>query len=146
MSTPVHPIFLVQETADPSEVRAVDAGLDAYNSAQPRLRDVRSVHVIAKLTSDRVIGGAIGRTWGSCCELLQLWVHEAHRGQGFGTELMHRLETEAEVRGCSLVYLTTYSFQAPTFYDQLGYTVALETTGYTGGITMFCMQKRLRQQ
>ena len=59
----------------------VDAGLDAHNHAAASLDDVRPLAAIASLPSGEVIGGAVGRTWGGCCELLQLWVHPGHRGR-----------------------------------------------------------------
>lgn len=68
-----------------------------------------------------IIAGFNGHTWGACCELTHLWVHERHRGQGLGKALLHSAETEALARGCVQVVLTTHSFQAPLFYERLGY-------------------------
>lgn len=51
---------------------AVDAGLEAHNRAAAPLDDVQPLAAIASLPSGEVIGGAVGRTWGGCCELLQL--------------------------------------------------------------------------
>ena len=53
-----------------------------------------------------VIAGFNGYTWGGCCELSHVWVDERYRGQG---------------RGCAQVVLATHSFQAPGFYERMGY-------------------------
>ena len=90
-----------------------------------------------------VLGRSWGRSWGRCCELQQLWVDRAHRGRRIGSDLMQRFETAATLRGCDLVYLDTFSFQAPTFYAKRGYRVVLETRGYSGGIVKFTMHKAL---
>lgn len=71
--------------------------------------------------SGKVIAGFNGHTWGRCCELSHLWVDERYRGQGLGTALLRSAEAEALARGCLRVVLTTHSFQAPGFYERLGY-------------------------
>lgn len=136
-------LYTVHQDAPAADAKAVDSGLDEYNLAEPELRHVRALQVIVKSEEGEVLGGAIGRTWGRCCELLQLWVHESQRGRGVGAQLMRHFESEARARGCNLVYLTTFTFQAPGFYSRLGYDVVHETKGYTGGITWHAMHKRL---
>jgi GNAT superfamily N-acetyltransferase len=127
------------------DLAVVDAGLDHFNASQPELRNVRPLCVFARDASGQITGGAVGRTWGQCCELQQLWVAEDARGQGVGAELMIGFEEQALLRGCSLIYLDTFSFQARPFYERLGYGVVLQTTGFTGGIVKYTMQKKLER-
>lgn len=68
-----------------------------------------------------VIAGFDGHTWGGCCELSHVWVHEQYRGQGLGALLLRSAESEAVARGCVQVVLATHSFQAPGFYERMGY-------------------------
>ncbi|MEP6621062.1 MAG: GNAT family N-acetyltransferase [bacterium] len=68
-----------------------------------------------------IIAGYSGHTWGGCCELSNVWVHEQHRGRGFGADLVRSAEGEARARGCSQLVLATHSFQAPGFYERMGY-------------------------
>lgn len=68
-----------------------------------------------------VIAGFNGHTWGGCCELANVWVHEQHRGRGLGSLLLRSAEAEAVARGCVRIVLRTHSFQAPGFYERLGY-------------------------
>lgn len=68
-----------------------------------------------------VIAGFNGHTWGGCCELANVWVHESCRGLGLGALLLRAAETEAIARGCARIVLATHSFQAPGFYERLGY-------------------------
>lgn len=68
-----------------------------------------------------VIAGFDGHTWGGCCELSHVWVHEQYRGQGLGALLLRSAEAEAVARGCVQVVLATHSFQAPGFYERMGY-------------------------
>lgn len=135
--------FSVTEHPEDPGVQAVDAGLGAHNGGVQELAQVRALSVIARAADGSVCGGAVGRTWGACCELQQLWVSEPLRGRGMGTELVQRFEAEARTRGCRLVYLTTFSFQAPDFYQRCGYRVVRETRGYPAGIVRHDLEKEL---
>jgi len=68
-----------------------------------------------------VVAGFNGHTWGGCCELSHVWVDERYRGQGLGAVLLRSAEAEATARGCEQVVLATHSFQAPGFYERMGY-------------------------
>ena len=68
-----------------------------------------------------IIAGFSGHTWGGCCYLSHVWVHEQHRGKGLGKTLLRVAEAEAQHRGCVQMVLLTHSFQTPGFYEQLGF-------------------------
>lgn len=123
-------------------LRAVDAGLDAHNyAAAPCLADVRPLASYATDANGTVLGGAVGRTWGVCCELLELWVDQTQRGQGLGSALLDAFEVDARQRACQVFYLTTLSFQAPAFYAKRGYRVLAQIDGYPQGIVKYLMHK-----
>jgi len=134
--------FQVFDEPPESVVAAIDAGLDAYNQAAAPLGDVRPLAATAALPTGEIVGGALGRTWGACCELLQLWVHEGHRREGTATRLLAEFERRGAARGCNIFYLTTLSFQAPGFYRKRGYEVLAEISGYPEGIVKYLMHKR----
>ena len=52
-----------------------------------------------------------------------LWVDEQYRGQGLGSILLGEVEREAMEKGCHLVHLDTFDFQAKEFYEKNGYSV-----------------------
>ena len=120
----------------------VDDGLGASNDAAAPLHQVRRLAAFVRDDQGRVIGGAVGRTWGACCELQQLWVEPALRRQGLGAQLVRAFEARAAERGCTTFYLETFSFQAPALYRRLGYDAASEIAGFAPGITKFLMVKR----
>jgi ribosomal protein S18 acetylase RimI-like enzyme len=49
------------------------------------------------------------------------WVSERARSQGLGTRLLEEFEAEAKSRGCTRVFVTSFTFQAPGFYERHGY-------------------------
>jgi ribosomal protein S18 acetylase RimI-like enzyme len=135
---------LIFSTTDaPSEemLFAVDAGLEQHNFAVAPLAEVRQLAAFAREDSGQVVGGATGRTWGKCCELLQLWVATELRSQGVGSRLLQDFEAHARARGCNIFYLTTLSYQAPAFYQRHGYSVLAQIAGYPNGIVKFLMHR-----
>ena len=124
--------------------RVVDVGLGEANEAAAPLHQVHALSAFARLPSGPVVGGAIGRTWGRCCELQQLWVQPGYRRRGWGGRLVRAFEQRAEARGCVTFYLETYSFQAPGLYRSLGYEVAHEISGYAPGIVKYTMVRQVR--
>ncbi len=135
--------FEVADGAADSDLQTVDRGLHAFNVGAARLDDVRPVVVVVKVDGADLVGGTVGRTWGECCELQQIWVAEGYRGRGLGRELMSRFEEAAAARGCTVVFLETFSFQAPEFYARLGYATAWELSGFPEGISKLLLQKSL---
>jgi GNAT superfamily N-acetyltransferase len=128
----------------PDEVAGwVDAQLDDFNAVHAPLQDVQPFCCEARLNDGTLVGGVIARRWGECAEVQQLFVDEAHRRHGLGRQLMQAVEQHACAHGCRLIYLDTFSFQAPAFYRALGYEVAAEFGGFTQGIRKFVMRKRL---
>ena len=92
-----------------------------FNTAATGYFDGRLLAGSVRDDAGEVIAGFNGHTWGGCCEIAHVWVHENHRGQGLGIALVHAAEAEALHRGCRQVILMTHSFQAPEFYERLGY-------------------------
>ena len=128
----------------PGDVDArVDGGLGEANRAAAPLDEVRPIACAARVAGGAIVGGVIGRTWGACCEVQQLWVHPVHRRRGIGTRLMRELHRRAEARGCRTFYLETLSFQAPRLYRALGYETRLEIGGFGHGITKHFMVREL---
>jgi ribosomal protein S18 acetylase RimI-like enzyme len=69
-------------------------------------------------------------------------VHDDLRGQGIGRDLMARAEQRAIALGCHSAWLDTFSFQAPRFYQKLGYEV-FGVLDYPPKHKRFFLQKRL---
>ncbi|HQR22657.1 MAG TPA: GNAT family N-acetyltransferase [Burkholderiaceae bacterium] len=133
--------FSTTDTPPEDKLSTVDAGLEKHNTAVAPLADVRQLAAFASDASGQIVGGAVGRTWGKCCELLQLWVASEHRSGGVGSRLLQEFESHARTRGCSIFYLTTLSYQAPEFYRKRGYAVLAQITGYPDGIVKYLMHK-----
>jgi ribosomal protein S18 acetylase RimI-like enzyme len=100
--------------------RAVIKGLVAFNSAAVGKRPWKQLAVTAR-DDGRIVGGALGALWLEWLFIELLWLGEAFRGRDIGTELITELEEEARRRGAKNAYVDTFSFQAPGFYEKLGF-------------------------
>jgi GNAT superfamily N-acetyltransferase len=67
----------------------------------------------------KVVGGLEGFIGLGWFHIGTLWIAEELRGYGYGKALLLAAEQEAVNRGCLNVYVFTYSFQAPEFYQHL---------------------------
>ena len=132
--------FEVHDAPAEADAAVIDAGLGDFNDTAAPLHLVQGLATFAR-DGDVVIGGAVGRTWGTACELQQLWVRPEHRRRGVAHELVARFEARARERGCTSFYLYTFSFQARGFYESQGYHVAHALHGYPLGIAQYLMVK-----
>jgi GNAT superfamily N-acetyltransferase len=90
-----------------------------------------------------VLGGLWGQSRWGAFHVDMIVVPEALRGMGVGTHLMARAEAEARERGCHLMWLDTYAFQARPFYERLGFEVFGQMDGPAPFYPRWFMRKRL---
>jgi GNAT superfamily N-acetyltransferase len=95
--------------------------LDAYNLAVTGLTAYSPVNFFLYDQADEIMGGLLGLVWGGALHVRILWIAESLRGKGHGRRLLEAAEHRAVERGCRHVFLDTFSFQAPGFYEKLGY-------------------------
>ena len=99
---------------------AVEERLYDFNMEATGYRDGLDLGFVVE-DAGEMVAAAAGYTWGGICEVKTLWVHPERRGSGLGSALMARAIEEARARGCRLMFLSTYDFQAPDFYTRLGF-------------------------
>jgi GNAT superfamily N-acetyltransferase len=124
------------------DIEFLEDRINEYNIAQTGFNDGKLLAIFVR-EADTMVAGLFGWTWGGCCEVRFLWVHEQRRGQGYGTQLLLTAEQEAAARGCLLITLDTHQFQAPAFYQKHGYEVFGVLDGYPLGYKKYCLRKPL---
>ncbi|WP_405907223.1 MULTISPECIES: GNAT family N-acetyltransferase [unclassified Streptomyces] len=90
-----------------------------------------------------LIGGLSAWTWGGLLGIEMLWIREESRGDGWGSKLLLAAEEEARRRGCDRACVSSFTFQAPAFYQRHGYVETGRTLGIPGGAEDVHMYKKL---
>ncbi|QBD81296.1 GNAT family N-acetyltransferase [Ktedonosporobacter rubrisoli] len=88
-------------------------------------------------------GGISADLYWNWLELKDFWLSETLRGQGLGSSVLAQIEQIGRERGASKVLLTTFEFQARTFYERHGYKVVGMIEDYPPGSSYYTMVKVL---
>lgn len=121
----------------------LDQEIYSFNVDATGLDDGLLLTVKARAEDGSLAGGLSGWTWGGCLYVDLLWVREDMRGEGLGSQLLDAAEQEAVSRGCTIVSLSTHSFQAPAFYLERGYAEVGRTDGYPVGHSQLHLRKTI---
>ncbi len=106
---------------DPALRQAILAPLIAYNEAAAGPSGYAPLAVTVRDAEGAVAGGLWGYTLYGYLFVELLCMGPA-RGQGIGSAVMALAEEEARRRGCTGIWLDTFTFQAPGFYQKLGFS------------------------
>lgn len=114
----------------------------------PELRKNRYSDISKKLINER--GEAVAICLAQCLvwnavHVEALWVSAEYRKQGLGSRLLETIEKIAIEKGCNLIHLNTFDFQAREFYLKHGYHVFAAMENCPAGHCHYYLEKRLSQ-
>ena len=140
-----HDYALTVTDAPGAEAEAIIEGrLHDFNRMKAGYVDSRPLAVLVRdAATSQVVGGLLGKTTLGLMFIDLVFLPEATRGKGVGSEMMRMAEEEARRRGCTTVVLFTIWFQAPAFYAGLGYQEVGRIECDPPGHTRICMKKHL---
>ena len=106
----------------------------SYNRSKREVAESEPLNLYVEDEHGEIMAGLVAETFGNWLEIEYLFVTENLRGQGIGSQLLQRAESEAKKRNCRFAFVNTYQFQAPAFYQKYGYTevFTLKYYPYTG--------------
>lgn len=97
----------------------VHSGLRSYN--RRFVSDAADLSLVVEDETGNMIGGCDAFRLGDLAILDALWVAEPYRKNGLGSQMLRQLEQEASHQGATHLELNTFEFQAPGFYEKMGY-------------------------
>lgn len=83
--------------------------------------------------------------WGQL-HIKYLFVEEDYRGQGIATQLMNHALEFGRQRKYSFAFVETMNFQAPDFYQKMGFTIEFSRPGYSKNTIFHYLRKNLNNQ
>lgn len=105
----------------------IDQQIDEYNSRYltfAKNEDVIRLDYVIKNENDEIVGGIVSFIYcKKCLYIYVLWINDQYRNMKYGSMLLNKVEDEAKKRGCTLVHLDSFDFQAKDFYLKHGYEV-----------------------
>lgn len=115
----------IKIAVEPYSVEAsspVNDGLAEFNRSVVGPFDFEPLLVVARNDAGVIVGGGIGGVFLSWLTVQVLWVEEAVRRKGVGSQLLRALEAEGIRLGATRAMVDTMEYQAPGFYQRHGYT------------------------
>jgi GNAT superfamily N-acetyltransferase len=136
--------FTLEPNPSPEQEYLVIDPLIAYNEAQAGPRNSKKFALFVRSETGELVGGLLGSKNWNHFFVAALFVQEQARREGVGRELMERVEALALEQGCDAIFLDTFDFQAPGFYEKLGFKVFGTLPDYPVGHQRFYLVKRIR--
>jgi ribosomal protein S18 acetylase RimI-like enzyme len=128
----------------PEEKDGIVQFLNDHNEALGLIYQPHAINLLLIDEAENIRGGLLGSTNWGWLRIDILAVDPLLRGQNWGTKLMHRAEREAVERACTMAYVDTFSFQAPAFYERLGYEVFGKLDNFPTGHSRLFLKKALQ--
>ena len=130
------PILTLSGDRDPQAEAVVAASLAEFNKAAFGRVDSQTLDVAVRdPETGKIVGGLLGHSSLGLLFLDLIYLPEHLRNAGIGSRIIALAEEEARRRGYNAAFVYTVTFQAPGFYERLGYRrlgeVACPPTGAT---------------
>lgn len=129
----------------PTDKKIMKGGMLAYHASKGHIRPEKDDYysIIIKNEKKKTVGVVVvSFRWGAM-HIETLWIEETLRSKGWGTKLMNMVEQEAVKRKCHLIYTDTYSWQAPQFYEKLGYVLYGKLDDFPKGCSLSYYVKKI---
>ena len=118
------------ENTESQKVQEIGDLISSYNRSNREAAESEPLNIYVEDDSGELMAGLVAETFGNWLEIEYLFVKEEFRGQGIGSKLLQQAESEAKKRNCRYVFVNTYHFQAPNFYQKQGYKEVFTLTDY----------------
>lgn len=103
---------------------------------------VQPINLIVSDSNNVWVGGINADVYWGWVEIHNFWFQDSYRNKGVGSRLLKQLELIAKEKGATKALLTTFEFQARSYYEKHGYQVVGEIKDYPPGSSYYTMVKQ----
>lgn len=118
--------FVIEESTEEEADLVVD-NIVKYNISRVNITQETPFYWINRVMKDingDIVAGINSKMYcWNCLYIDVLWVKEEFRKDGIGSKLLRKVEEIAKEKGCHLIHLDTFDFQAKDFYIKQGYEI-----------------------
>ena len=139
------PELTFETTEREEDVKFIEKALTLQNRLEApssQSKEPVKYNMVLKDHEGNLVGGVITTMYRYSMYVETLWIDEAYRKFGYGSQLMRQAEETARAHGCTMMQLDTFNYQAPEFYKKLGF-VQYGELGYKEGFVRHYLMKRL---
>lgn len=124
------------------KIRKFNMQHSPHHKAASRKGAVLPINIAVADDNDQWIGGISSEVYWDWLEINYFWLRDDLRGQGIGSHLLNQTEKIAGEKGARRALVTTFKFQARSFYEAKGYHVVGEVKDYPPGSSYYTMVKQ----
>lgn len=95
------------------------------------------------LDGEDFVGCAFVQVFWGQLHIKYLFIEEPFRNKGYASKLMKHVFEFGKSKGCTFAFVETMSFQAPKFYQKLGFNIELIRHGYERDTSLYYLKKDL---
>ena len=133
----------IEDDPRPEDREFLNERLYEFNAKTLGIDDGRWLAIFVRGDDGEITAGLQGWTWAGTAYVDTFWIREDLRRHGLGQRMLETAEAEAVRRGCTVMQLSTHSYQAPAFYRRQGYEEIGALPGWPAGTTRHFFAKTL---
>ncbi|MBE6072318.1 MAG: GNAT family N-acetyltransferase [Clostridium butyricum] len=118
--------YIIKESNEDEAELIIDKLVKFNLSKVPQIQEKPFIWINKNIKNNKgeIIAGINSKMYcWNCLYIDSLWVDVNYRKEGLGTKLLTEIEEIAAKRGCRLIHLDTFDFQAKDFYIKQGYEI-----------------------
>ncbi|MEF9952045.1 MAG: GNAT family N-acetyltransferase [Clostridium sp.] len=118
--------FIIRESSKSESEQVINEIVNYNLSKVPKTQEDAFIYInrVILNSEGKIIAGINSRMYcWNCLYIDVLWIDKDYRKQGLGSIILKEVETTAKEKGCYLIHLDTFDFQAKDFYIKNGYKV-----------------------
>lgn len=108
---------------NPQDKQLMSEGMLKHHASQGHPRKTNTFSILLKDSNGILKGVVVASILWNGMHIDTLWVDVTIRNQKWGSKLMKLVEKEGRSRGATVAYTDTFTWQAPGFYEKMGYSL-----------------------